>query len=82
MAFILLIPALANDTLVTLLWRNIHFNRSIKSLIHELFQQIEKQTQISLVDIEMIIKEQLAHCWGFRGMMGCEAKDLAYRVNV
>lgn len=27
-------------------------------------------------------KEQPAHCWGFRGMTGDEARDLKYSVNV
>ncbi|MEX0737753.1 MAG: hypothetical protein WD071_00265 [Pseudohongiella sp.] len=37
---------------------------------------------ISPVDVEVTIKEQPAHCWGFRGMTGDEARDLKYSVNV
>lgn len=50
-------------------------------LIKTLFEQIEKQLGISPVDIEITIKEQPAHCWGFRGITGDEAK-LNYKINV
>ncbi len=39
-----------------------------KALIKELFSKIESGAGISPVDIEVTIKEQPAHCWGFRGM--------------
>lgn len=52
-----------------------------KALIKALFEQIEKQLGISPVDIEITIKEQPAHCWGFRGMTGDEVK-LNYKINV
>mgnify|MGYP002621737659 CR=1 FL=1 len=52
-----------------------------KALIKSMFEQIEKQVGISPVDIEITIKEQPAHCWGFRGITGDEAK-LNYKVNV
>jgi phenylpyruvate tautomerase PptA (4-oxalocrotonate tautomerase family) len=52
-----------------------------KALIKTLFKQIEKQLGISPVDIEVTIKEQPPHCWGFRGITGDEAK-LDYKVNV
>lgn len=52
-----------------------------KQLIKSLFEQIEKQVGISPVDIEITIKEQPAHCWGFRGITGDEAQ-LNYKVNV
>jgi len=52
-----------------------------KELIKSLFSQIEKQLNISPVDIEITIKEQPPHCWGFRGITGDEAK-LNYNVNV
>lgn len=55
---------------------------TIKSLIHELFRQIENKLNIPPVDIEIIVKEQPAHCWGFRGMTGCEARDLTYKVSI
>lgn len=53
-----------------------------KKLIKSLFHEIENQLSISPVDVEIIIKEQPAHCWGFRGMTGDEANDLKYRVEV
>ncbi len=51
-----------------------------KALIKALFKQIEQEVAISPVDVEITIKEQPAHCWGFRGMTGDEAK-LNYDVN-
>ncbi len=53
-----------------------------KKLIKSLFQEIESKLSISPTDIEIVIKEQLAHCWGFRGMSGDEVNDLKYKVNV
>ena len=53
-----------------------------KALIKALFAQIEAQLNIAPIDIEITIKEQPAHCWGFRGMTGDEAQDLTYKVNV
>ena len=47
-----------------------------------LFSQIEAQIGINPIDIEITIKEQPAHCWGFRGMTGDEAQDLQYKVKV
>lgn len=53
-----------------------------KALIKALFQQIELKIGILPIDIEITIKEQPAHCWGFRGMTGDEVQDLKYKVNV
>ena len=53
-----------------------------KKLIHTIFQKIESELSISPVDIEVIIKEQAPHQWGFRGMTGDEANDLKYTVKV
>ncbi|EWH08980.1 hypothetical protein DS2_14889 [Catenovulum agarivorans DS-2] len=53
-----------------------------KSLIKQLFNRIEAELGISPIDIEITIKEQPAHCWGFRGMTGDEVQDLKYKVNV
>ena len=53
-----------------------------KALIKELFRRIESEVGIAPVDVEVTIKEQPAHCWGFRGMTGDEARDLKYSVNV
>lgn len=51
-----------------------------KALIKALFLKIEESLGIASFDIEIIIKEQPAHCWGFRGMTGDEAK-LNYEIN-
>ena len=53
-----------------------------KALIKALFAEIEAIVGIAPVDIEIVIKEQPAHCWGFRGMTGDEVQDLKYRINV
>lgn len=53
-----------------------------KALIKELFAKIETEVGISPTDVEITIHEQPAHCWGFRGMTGDEAKDLKYRIEV
>ncbi|MDY6935715.1 MAG: tautomerase family protein [Spirochaetota bacterium] len=52
-----------------------------KKLIKEIFKQMETQLGIAPADIEITINEQPAHCWGFRGITGDEAK-LNYKVNV
>ncbi|MCG7499211.1 tautomerase family protein [Vibrio sp. Of7-15] len=53
-----------------------------KALIKSLFTHIESKLGISPIDIEITIKEQPAHCWGFRGITGDEVNDLKYQVNV
>ncbi len=53
-----------------------------KALIKSLFSEIELALDISPVDIEITIKEQPKHCWGFRGITGDEVNDLKYSVNV
>lgn len=55
---------------------------TLKKLIKTLFTSIENELAISPIDVEITIKEQPAHCWGFRGMTGDEAKDLKYKVGV
>ena len=52
-----------------------------KHLIKMLFSELEYKVGISANDVEITIKEQPAHCWGFRGMTGDEARDLAYEIN-
>ena len=52
-----------------------------KALIKSLFDELEKQLGLSPIDVEITIKEQPAHCWGFRGITGDEAL-LNYKVNV
>jgi phenylpyruvate tautomerase PptA (4-oxalocrotonate tautomerase family) len=54
---------------------------TIRALIHRLFDDIQKQLGIDPVDVEVVVLEQPAHCWGFRGMTGDEAK-LNYSINV
>ena len=53
-----------------------------KKLIKSLFKEIESQLSILPIDIEITIKEQASHQWGFRGITGDEANDLKYKVNV
>ncbi len=53
-----------------------------KNLIKSLFQEVESRLSIRPMDIEIIIKEQDPHQWGFRGMTGDEVNDLKYKVNV
>jgi phenylpyruvate tautomerase PptA (4-oxalocrotonate tautomerase family) len=53
-----------------------------KKLIKTLFREVERELSIAPVDIEIIIKEQPLHCWGFRGMTGDEATDLNYKIDV
>lgn len=53
-----------------------------KALIKALFQRIETEVGIAPIDIEITIKEQPAHCWGFRGMTGDEVRDLKYKIHV
>ena len=52
-----------------------------KALIHRLFSVISAEVGLTPVDVEITIHEQPAHCWGFRGMTGDEAR-LNYDVNV
>jgi len=54
---------------------------TIKKLIKSLFTEIESQLGIPPIDIEITIKEQPAHCWGFRGITGDEAQ-LDYKIEV
>lgn len=53
-----------------------------KRLIKSLFATVKKAVNIQPVDLEIIIKEQPKHCWGFRGVTGDEVDDLKYRVDV
>jgi len=52
-----------------------------KNLIKSLFQNINKDLNISVSDIEICIIESQASNWGFRGMTGDEIK-LNYKVKV
>ncbi|MDG6896656.1 hypothetical protein A6A19_01260 [Actinobacillus delphinicola] len=52
-----------------------------KRLIKMLFSELEDKLGISPIDVEITIKEQPAHCWGFRGMTGDEARDLTYSIE-
>ncbi|WP_114418445.1 tautomerase family protein [Marinospirillum perlucidum] len=53
-----------------------------KALIKDIFQRMQTELNIDPVDVEITIHEQPAHCWGFRGMTGDEARDLKYSVRV
>lgn len=50
--------------------------------IKALFQELEAQLSLAPLDVEITIKEQAPHQWGFRGMTGDEVQDLSYKVNV
>jgi hypothetical protein len=54
---------------------------TIKALIKRLFVDIEEQLDIRPTDVEIVVLEQPAHCWGFRGLTGDEAK-LNYEIEV
>jgi len=69
----------------TVIERNMMQGRSPdtqKALIKEFFNKIESVVGISPLDVEVTIKEQPAHCWGFRSMTKDEARHLKYSVNV
>ena len=53
-----------------------------KRLIKTLFKKIESQLFIAPIDVEITIKEQAPHCWGFRGITGDEVNDLKYKINI
>ncbi len=53
-----------------------------KALIQCLFKELETRVNLLPIDVEITIKEQPAHCWGFRGITGDEVADLKYKVNV
>ena len=53
-----------------------------KRLIHALFEALEAELSLAPIDVEITIKEQAPHQWGFRGMTGDEARDLSYKVQV
>lgn len=46
-----------------------------------IFNEAERQVGIIPIDIEITLKEQPAHCWGFRGITGDEIK-LSYKIKV
>ncbi|MFA9487729.1 MULTISPECIES: tautomerase family protein [unclassified Mannheimia] len=52
-----------------------------KRLIKGLFSTLQSKVGIMPMDVEITIKEQPEHCWGFRGMTGNEATDLEYQVH-
>lgn len=52
-----------------------------KALIHAIFARVAAEIGIQPIDVEITIREQPAHCWGFRGLTGDEA-SLSYRIDV
>ncbi len=52
-----------------------------KALIKSLFRAIEDTLSIAPLDIEITLKEQEPHCWGFRGVTGDEIRDLSYKID-
>jgi len=53
-----------------------------KQLIKTIFEQCSTALGIDKNDIEITIKVQEKHQWGFRGMTGDEAMDLKYKVDL
>ena len=53
-----------------------------KQLIKTIFKEIENQLSIAPIDIEIVMKEEASHQWGFRGIPGDKANDLKYKVNL
>ena len=54
---------------------------SKKALITTIFTRFASELGIEPIDVEITIREQPAHCWGFRGMTGDEAA-LSYKIDV
>ena len=52
-----------------------------KALIKAIFTAFARDLGIQPVDVEITLREQPAHCWGFRGMTGDEA-SLSYKIEV
>jgi hypothetical protein len=52
-----------------------------KALIMAIFAAFERELGIRPVDVEITLREQPAHCWGFRGMTG-DAASLSYKIDV
>ena len=52
-----------------------------KALIKAIFAAFARDLGIQPVDVEITLREQPAHCWGFRGMTGDEA-SLSYKIEV
>lgn len=52
-----------------------------KALIKAIFHEFHKELSIDPIDVEITIHEQPAHCWGFRGITGDEAR-LNYSIGV
>ncbi|CAA0103469.1 putative protein.1 [BD1-7 clade bacterium] len=55
---------------------------TIKALIYTLFEELEQRLALSPIDVEITIKQQPPHCWGFRGVTGDDVNDLKYQVKV
>jgi phenylpyruvate tautomerase PptA (4-oxalocrotonate tautomerase family) len=52
-----------------------------KALIMAIFAAFRRDLGIDPIDVEITIREQPAHCWGFRGMTADDA-SLGYRIDV
>ncbi len=55
--------------------------RTKKALIMAIFAAFRRDLGIEPIDVEITIREQPAHCWGFRGLTGDDA-SLGYAVDV
>jgi phenylpyruvate tautomerase PptA (4-oxalocrotonate tautomerase family) len=52
-----------------------------KALIKAIFAAFARDLHIQPIDVEITLREQPAHCWGFRGMTGDDA-SLSYKIDV
>jgi phenylpyruvate tautomerase PptA (4-oxalocrotonate tautomerase family) len=52
-----------------------------KALIKAIFAACSRELGLQPIDVEITIREQPAHCWGFRGVTGDEA-TLTYKIDV
>ena len=52
-----------------------------KALIKAIFAAFSRDLGIRPIDVEITLREQPAHCWGFRGLTGDEA-TLSYKIDV
>lgn len=70
-----------NYTLIEINMMQGRKKETLKRLIKVLFVRLEAGAGIAPPDLEIIIQQQPAHCWGFRGLCGDDAK-LDYKVEV
>jgi len=60
----------------------VYINENYTQCVELIFKEIESQLSIAPIDIEIVIKEEASHQWGFRGITADKANDLKYKVNL